>query len=159
MGLTRLVYIIACLLLATLVCITFLGIAISSTNRFRSCLACAIGRLFCVSSIWVSLSWYIIFLSRSYPSEMRFDSHSSTRATRWGLIDASSARAIYTIPMPSDRMISLSGFVKFHVLGYILPIKRLWLLVRWRDTHESRYQVDCVCDIIGDSVVMKAFPE
>ena len=39
-----LMFIITYLLLTTLVCIIFFGIAISNINRFQSCLASAIGR-------------------------------------------------------------------------------------------------------------------
>lgn len=141
-----------------LVYITFPGVAMSSTNKFRSRLACVISRPFFVSNMWVSLLWYIILLFRSCPSEMRFDSHSGTKTTLLSLMDVPSARAICTISTPSNQMISSLAVVKSYVLRCILPTKRLWSLVRWRNAHESRHQVDWICNIVGDSIVMKAFP-
>lgn len=155
-GFLCLIVIIVCLSLATLICINFFYVAMFSTNKFRSCLICAIGRPFCISSMWIFLSGYVILLSCSYPSEIRLNLYSSTRTTLSSLIDAPLTRAICTFPIFSDQMIYSLAVVKSHILKYILSTKKLWLLVKWWDIYESKYQVNQVCDIVRDSVIIKA---
>ncbi len=82
----------------------------------------------------------MILLSRNYPNKIRFDFHSSIKATLLSLIDEILfVKTMYTIFTLSDQMTYPSAIVKSHVFGYIFCMKRLQLLVRWQNVQKSKY--------------------
>ncbi len=112
----------------------------SSVKKFRVVFAWAITLLCCIRVIAIGLSWYMIPVSRSWPSEIRFKSHPGASATFFNSMLFPSANGINTLPISSVRMTCLAAVTKSMLLALRL-LNRLRSLQRWRDAHESRNQV------------------
>lgn len=136
---------------------TFLGIVKSNMNKLQSLLIYSISRLSCIKSIEDALLWYMILLSHSWPSKIRFNSQFGTRATPSNSMLLLLTRAICTVFTLLDYMIWPSTVVRSYTFGRISLIKRFQLFIKYQNAHKSKYHMDFVFDIIVNSIVIKAF--
>lgn len=95
---------------------------------------------FLINIIAAGLLRYLIPLLRSCPRKIRLELHPGARATLYNSILSSSVSDTKTILIFSVWMTCLADVTKSLLLALVL-LKRLRLLHKWRDTHESKNQV------------------
>lgn len=112
---------------------------------------------YCIKVIAAGLSWYIISVSLSWPSEIRFESHPKASAILCSSILLPSASRIETVPISSVRTTYPTAVTNLMLLAFRL-LNSFRLLQRWRNVYESKNQVlsaPSFCNFC--SLIIKAF--
>lgn len=135
---------------------TFSGVVRSSMKIFYSLLACAMALPSFINVTTSDWLWYVIPLSRSCPSEMRFESHWGANATLWSLIVVLPASEIVTVLILLVLMIYPVAVTKSMLFAWVF-LNKLQLSHRCRDAQESKNQVLAVDFCKHSSLAIHAF--
>ncbi len=134
------------------------GCARSSMKKFQVLFAWEMTFSCCIKFITAWLLWYVILVSQSWPSEIRFESHPRASATLCSSILLLSASGMEMVPIFSVQMTCLVAITKLMLLAFRL-LNSFQSLQRWRDAHESGNQVLSAPSFYNFcSLTMKAFP-
>ena len=134
--------------------IAFPGLS-QAWKRFCSVLASAMTFPFLINVIVVGLSWYVIPLLRSWPSEIKLESHPGAKATLYNSIMLPPVNRMETVPISSVRITCPAAVTKSMLLAFVFE-NSFQSLHRWREAHESRNQMSV--SIFCNSLAMQAFP-
>lgn len=108
-----------------------------SVKRLRVLFACIITFSCFINVITMGSLWYMILGPRSWPSEIKFESHLGAGATLCNSILLSTASGIKTMPIFSLWITYLTTVTKS--MFFTLKLLNIFqLLQRWRDIHKSR---------------------